>query len=261
MDKPEVVRVLDNQQKGEGIKTLVLDKAIDARAGQFIMLWLPGIGEKPFTLSRIGRTSEITYDVKGRFTKAMFSLKKGDAVGIRGPYGNGWDTRGAKRVCVVAGGIGLAPIMPLIEPESSERREFTVIYGARSAELLVFRKALEKSRIRCIFTTDDGSFGRHCFACDLLEDVLSEGRYDLVLTCGPELMMKKVVDICLERGIPCQASLERYMKCGIGLCGSCVMDPTGMRVCREGPVFTAQQLQNTEFGRYSRVKSGAKRHF
>ena len=258
MDKPEVVKVLDNQQKGEGIRSLVLDKAMDARAGQFVMLWIPGVGEKPFTLSRIGKSSEITYDVKGKFTKAMFSLKKGNLVGVRGPYGNGWDVKGAKSICVVAGGVGLAPVMPLIE---SKKAQFTVIYGARSKDLLAFKRELEKSNAKVIFTTDDGSFGQHCLACDALESVLSGGKYDIVLTCGPELMMVRVVDICLENKVPCQASLERYMKCGIGVCGSCAMDPGGLRVCKEGPVFTAKQLRGSEFGSYSRMKSGARRLF
>jgi len=258
MDKPEVVKVLDNRQREEDIKTLVLEKAVDARAGQFVMLWIPGLGEKPFSLSKLGENSEITYDVKGKFTKAMFSLKKGDLAGVRGPYGNGWDLRNVKNVCVVAGGIGLAPVMPLIE---ARKVRFTVIYGARSKDFLVFKNELEKTRSRVIFTTDDGSFGKHCFACDALEGVLSDGKYDMVLTCGPELMMKRVIDICLDNNVPCQASLERYMKCGIGVCGSCAIDPGGLRVCKEGPVFTAKQLEGSEFGSYSRIKSGEKRFF
>ncbi len=258
MDKPEVVGVLENRQRREDIKTLVLDKAIGGRAGQFVMLWMPGVGEKPFTLSRIGKKSEITYDIKGRFTKAMFSLKEGDKVGVRGPYGNGWDLEKAESVCAVAGGIGLAPMMPIIE---GEKAKVTVIYGARSADCLVFRKELEKTNTEALFTTDDGSFGKHCYACDALKGVLEGGKHDVVLTCGPELMMRRAVDICLEKKIPCQASLERYMKCGMGVCGSCAIDPSGLLVCKDGPIFTAEQLAGSEFGEYSRTKSGAKRFF
>ena len=257
MDKPEIVKVLENRLEAPEVKTIKLGTTINSRAGQFVMLWIPRVGEKPYTLSKIGKDIEITYDVKGKFSKALFNLKKGDSIGIRGPYGNGWELKG-KNVCVVAGGIGLAPIMPLIEETNTK---FTVIYGAKSAEYLIFKKRVEKTKNRIVFTTDDGSFGEHCFACDALEGILSEVSYELVLTCGPELMMKRVVDTCLKNNLPCQASLERYMKCGIGLCGSCTIDPSGMRVCKDGPIFTAEQLENTEFGSYVRQKSGEKRYF
>jgi dihydroorotate dehydrogenase electron transfer subunit len=95
----------------------------------------------------------------------------------------------------------------------------------------------------------------------MLEGVLASGKYDCVLTCGPERLMKRVADICLKNKVPCQASLERYMKCGVGLCGSCAIDSSGLRVCKDGPVFTAKQLENSEFGRYTRDKAGTKKSF
>lgn len=254
MDRPVTVKVLGNMKEAENIGTVKLDADIDARAGQFVMLWIPGVGEKPFALSRIGRNPEITYEVRGKFTKALALLKKGDLVGIRGPYGNGWDLKG-KRIAVVAGGVGLAPLLPLIE---SGKEKFTVIYGARNRDLLVFKKRLDKNKAEKIYTTDDGSFGKHCYACDALDGVLACGKFDLVLTCGPEPMAKKVVDVCLRKNLPCQVSLERYMKCGMGLCGSCAIDPSGLRVCRDGPVFTAAQLKGSELGKYARDKAGAK---
>jgi dihydroorotate dehydrogenase electron transfer subunit len=144
--------------------------------------------------------------------------------------------------------------MPVIESQRC-----AVIYGVRSADYVKFKKRLEKSGNQVIHTTDDGSFGRHCYACDVLEEVLKGGNYDVVLTCGPEMLMKKVVDICLRNNVPCQASLERWMKCGIGLCGSCAIDPSGLRVCKDGPIFTAEKLRGSEFGEYKRDASGAKR--
>jgi len=256
VDKPVVVGVLENRQDAERIKTIKLGTTIEAAPGQFVMLWLPGVGEKPFTLSKIGKNPEITYEVRGKFTKALFGLNNGDHVGVRGPYGNGWDTKGKKKLAIVAGGIGLAPLLSLIE---GWKGKIAVVYGARSKELLVFKKRLDKTHADAIYTTDDGSFGKHCYACDALEPVLAGGKYDLVLTCGPEILMKKVVDICLKNRIPCQASLERFMKCGIGVCGACAMDPSGLRVCKDGPVFTAEQLRGSEFGAYSRDKSGSRK--
>lgn len=254
MDRPQVVKVLDNKLEATGVKTIKLDANIEASAGQFVMLWIPGIGEKPFSLSKVGKNPEITYDVRGKFTKALFSLKKGDLLGFRGPYGNGWSLKGKKKIAIVAGGVGLAPLMPLIE---SGKDKLTVIYGAKNKELLVFKKRLSKPKV--VYTTDDGSFGEHCYACDALEGVLTRGNYDAVLTCGPETMIKKVLDICMKNKIPCQASLERYMKCGVGICGSCAIDPSGLRVCKDGPVFTAEQLKDSELGKYARDKAGSKK--
>lgn len=254
MDRPVVVKVLENKQESEHVKTVRLDAFVDAKPGQFVMLWLPGVGEKPFSLSKIGKNPEITYDIKGKFTRALFELKKGDLIGIRGPYGNGWDLKG-KNICAVTGGIGMAPLMPLIESGKIK----TVIYGARNLGLLVFKKRVEKSGVKVIFTTDDGSFGKKCFACDMLEEVLKGGKYGLVLTCGPERLMKKVVDICMANKVPCEASLERYMKCGIGICGACCIDNSGLRVCKDGPVFSGKELSNSEFGGHSREKSGKRK--
>jgi dihydroorotate dehydrogenase electron transfer subunit len=220
------------------------------------MLWIPDVGEKPFSLSKVGKNPEITFDVKGKFTKALSEMKKGELVGVRGPYGNGWDIKDKKNICIVAGGLGLAPVMPVIESQKC-----TAVYGVRNKDYIKFKKRLEKSGNKIIHTTDDGSFGQHCYACDVLEDVLKAGKYDAVLTCGPEILMKKVVDICLRNKIDCQASLERFMKCGIGICGSCTLDPSGLRVCKDGPVFTAKQLENSEFGSYHRDKSGKKEGF
>jgi dihydroorotate dehydrogenase electron transfer subunit len=257
MDKSEVVKVLENRPETKDVKTIRLDKTLSVRAGQYVMLWIPEVGEKPFSLSKVGKNVEITYDVKGKFTKALFSLNPGDLIGVRGPYGNGWSPRG-KRICAVAGGIGLAPMMPLIE---AGKAKFTVIYGAKNVDYLVFRKRLEKTKTSVVFTTDDGSFGKKCFACDALIGVLGAGKYDMVLTCGPEAMMKKVADICKSMKMPCQVSLERYMKCGIGLCGSCAIDPKGLRVCKDGPMFWAKDLVDSEFGSYNRGKSGSKQKF
>jgi dihydroorotate dehydrogenase electron transfer subunit len=256
MDKPETVKILEVRDEAKGIKTIKLDKGLDARAGQFVMLWIPEVGEKPFSLSKVGKGVEITFDVKGKFTEKLAEMKRGDLVGVRGPYGNGWDLKGKRNVCIVAGGLGLAPVMPVIET-----MKCSVIYGVKNKDYIKFKKRLEKSGNKVIHTTDDGSFGEKCYACDLLDGVLAEGGYDVVLTCGPEILMKRVIDICLKNKIECQASLERWMKCGIGVCGSCVIDPSGMRVCKDGPVFKAEQLADTEFGGYRRDKSGAKHQF
>lgn len=253
MDRPEIIKVLEKRKEAEGIFTIRLDKRICAQPGQFVMLWLPDIGEKPFSMSSIKDFVEITFDIKGEFTKALSKVGVGDEIGMRGPYGKGWRLNGGEKILVVAGGLGLAPLMPVLESKTCG-----LVYGTRSKAYIKFKERLEKACPDVIYTTDDGSFGKHCYACDVLDVAIENGDYDMVLTCGPEIFMKKVVDICLDKGIRCQASLERFMKCGIGICGSCVIDKGGLRVCRDGPVFFAEQLKDSEFGQYHRDASGAK---
>ena len=106
--------------------------------------------------------------------------------------------------------------------------------------------------------TEDGSAGEKGLVTELSKQLLGEGRFDLILTCGPERMMREVVRQGLEHGVRVQASLERYMKCGFGVCGSCVLDPLGLRVCVDGPVFDGALLMKTEFGELKRDASGAR---
>jgi len=255
MDKPEVVDVLEVRKENSNSATIQLDKKLDAKPGQFVMLWIPKVDEKPFSLSRIKGNVEITFDVKGPFTQRLFSLKKGSLVGIRGPYGNGWEIKG-KNLCLVAGGLGLAPMMPIIEGKGNKK--ITLIFGVKSDKNLMLQDRLKKAGVEILFTTDDGSFGAHCYACDILEETIKKGKHDQILTCGPEILMKKVADIAEKLKIPCQISMERYMKCGIEMCGSCCFGPKGLRVCKEGPVFWAHKIGKGEFGFYTRDKSGSK---
>jgi dihydroorotate dehydrogenase electron transfer subunit len=106
-----------------------------------------------------------------------------------------------------------------------------------------------------LVSTDDGSFGYHGFASDLAKKILEKERFDQIITCGPEKMMKKILELGLEYKIPVQASLERHMKCGIGICDSCAID--GWHVCKDGPVFDNKKLgKMKDFGRFKRDASG-----
>jgi len=272
MNKPEAVEILEVRDESKFAKTIKLKKKLEAEPGQFVMLWIPRVGEKPFSMSRLdGDGIEITFDVKGPFTKALAKMKRGDLVGVRGPYGRGWMLGGAggksgeddyKNVCIVAGGLGLAPLMPVIESNAGggQGKKITVVNGVATKVKLIFQKRLEKAKVEALFTTDDGSFGKHCYACDLLGEMIRSKKFDLVLTCGPEIMMKKVVDYCEEAKVPCQVSMERYMKCGVGVCGSCALDPDGLCVCKDGPVFWSKEVNKPggDFGRHFRDKSGEK---
>lgn len=235
-------------------KTFFLDRAIEAKPGQFVMVWLPRVDEKPFTLSCLEKTA-FTAEKKGLFTEKLFALKEGDFIGIRGPYGQGFELK--NKACLVAGGCGAAPLAPLAEALAANNFTFYAILGAKTKEMLLFKERFKKASKELIVCTDDGSEGRKGFTTEALEELLAEKKIENVLTCGPEIMMKKVFDLCQAKRIECQASLERYFKCGIGICGQCMVN--NFRVCKEGPVFSTEQLKlMTEFGQSARLKSGKK---
>jgi len=248
-DIPIMMKINRVVSESPNVKTIILDGKITASPGQFVMAWLPGVGEKPFSLSSLGDETAITVQKKGKFTEHLCDKKPRDMIGIRGPYGSGFTTAHKKKACVVAGGLGIASVITLIEQLDKP----TVIYGAKTKDELIFLDRLKGNRL--IITTDDGSEGRKGVATDAFSELAKESDFDVVYTCGPEIMMKKLLDICNAFGVELQASLERYMKCGFGICGSCVIN--GLRVCKDGPVFSSSQLaQMNEFGAAARIKTG-----
>ncbi|HEC88683.1 MAG TPA: dihydroorotate dehydrogenase electron transfer subunit, partial [Thermoplasmata archaeon] len=207
-------------------KTFFFDITMDARPGQFVMIWIPGVDEVPMSLSYIRENIAVTVEKVGEATEALHKMKEGNKIGIRGPYGNEFKIFGEKAL-FVAGGTGVAPMMPLIRRYEGEKY---VVIGARTKELLLFKEELERIS-KLYISTDNGSFGYKGFATDLAKKIFEEEDFDIVYTCGPEIMMKKILEICLEKDIPLQASLERYMKCGVGICDSCAIN--GYHVCKD----------------------------
>jgi dihydroorotate dehydrogenase electron transfer subunit len=189
----------------------------------------------------------ITVQKVGPATSALFELGKGDSIGIRGPLGKGF-YRKSGHILLVAGGVGAAPLAPLAEKARSEGIKVTTLLGAKTKEELVFRKRFEKAG-DVLIATDDGSEGIHGYVTQLIDNNES---YSQIYCCGPEIMMKKVLDIVPPS--KAQFSLHRYIKCGIGICGACCVD--GLRVCMDGPVFSGDVLKNTEFGIYRRNGCG-----
>jgi dihydroorotate dehydrogenase electron transfer subunit len=217
-----------------------------ARPGQFVMVWIPGIDEIPMSLSLIEARQAITVEAKGEATRMLHDMQEGDRIGIRGPYGQGFTLEGTRHL-YVAGGTGAAPLLPLIQRSS----DATVLLGAQTADRLLFPDEIAESANLHV-ATDDGTRGHHGYVTDLLDEI---GQHDVVYTCGPEPMMKKVLDWSQRQGVALQASLERYMKCGIGLCDACAID--GYHVCRDGPVFTGEMLAGLDdFGHRKRAPSG-----
>lgn len=249
MNELIAARIVGIENENGKVKTFILDCAMPAKAGQFVMLWLPGVGEKPISVSYV-KPLGVSIAKVGEFSGRMHQLKEGAHVGLRGPYGNGFAAR--KRVAIVAGGYGAAPLALLAEQLKGKA---VVVLGAKTKGELLFEQRIKKTGARLIACTDDGSYGRKGVVTDALAELLRNERFDAVCTCGPEVMMKKVFEMCEAAHVECFASLERYMKCGFGVCGQCVID--GQRVCADGPVFASHQLRTmSEFGKTKRDASG-----
>ena len=244
---PRAVSITGIAKETPKIRTFRLSESFDFTPGQFVMVWVPGVDEIPMALSA---ENTISVQEVGDATGAMFRLEKGDLLGIRGPFGKGFSVNG--KVLAVAGGIGAAPLLPL----AMRQMVNTFLLGAATKVDLPFKNTLGKMTELKV-ATDNGSSGYHGPVTNLLHK-LNLRDFDTICTCGPEPMMKTVFDLLRKRKIVNrgQFSLHRYMKCGVGLCGSCAIDPSGLRVCREGPVFRGDQIAGSEFGEYGRDASG-----
>lgn len=252
--KPKNAEIIDIQNEARNIKTFFLSiDFANAIPGQFLMVWIRGVDEIPMSLSY---SNAITVQKVGEATSALFKLKKGDAIGIRGPYGNGFKISGSRNL-IIAGGVGAAALALLAEKMAEKGIEVTTLLGARTKSELLFVQRFAKAG-KLFIATDDGTLGYKGYVTELIRE--TGLNFDQIYICGPELMMAKLLRE-LEKNSKAsiaQFSLSRYIKCGIGLCGSCCIDPSGLRVCREGPVFQGDSLINSELGKYMRDSSGKK---
>lgn len=243
------------------VRTLVFsdDVMSNVLPGQFAMVWIPGINELPMSVMISNETGKAAFTVRkhGAASTGLFNLKVGQQIGVRGPYGNSFDLKHGK-VLLVGGGTGLVPMMRLITTVKPTD-DVTLLIGAKSKNEVFFEdlanELLKNNQHRVIVTTDDGSYGEKGFVTDMVEKLLTQENFDGVYTCGPEIMMYKTVQIANSKKTFVQASLERMMKCGVGICGSCCVGED--LVCRDGTVFDGDHLaSNKEFGHFFRNKAG-----
>lgn len=246
--------------------------ASHAQPGQFVMIWIPGVDEVPMSLSMISRQQNaagISVEKVGEATRRLHKMKVGDIVGIRGPFGKGYSMTDKIKMgaaMIAAGGTGVISLTPLCE-ELVKNKEcrVTFLLGAKTHSELLFmdrvKNILDQKKHRLIVTTDDGSYGEKGLVTTLTESILTKERFDTVFTCGPEAMMQKMFMLCERSKVPFQASLERFMRCAIGICGTCVIGR--YRVCRDGPVFSGEELKTVkdEFGAFKRGADGGKISF
>jgi NAD(P)H-flavin reductase len=221
--------------------------------GQFNMAYVYGVGEVAISISSDpARTGTLDHTIHrvGIVTTALAQKKRGDVIGIRGPYGSSWpvDIAHGKDVCIISGGIGLAPLRPVIYSMLKNRQDYgriIVLYGGRSPLDLLFRVELEKwaneNNIETLVTVDrgDSSWKGHIgVVTSLFSYIKLDARETIAYVCGPEIMMKYTVDELAQRGVPTDQiylSMERNMKCAVGFCGHCQFGPTF--ICKDGPVY------------------------
>ncbi|GBL40738.1 probable dihydroorotate dehydrogenase B (NAD(+)), electron transfer subunit [Nitrosarchaeum sp.] len=243
------------------VRTLIFtdDVLSTVLPGQFAMVWIPGINELPMSVMISQESGKAAFTVRrhGSASTGLFNVQVGQQIGVRGPYGNSFDLKQGK-LLLVGGGTGLVPMMRLltfVKPGD----DVTVLIGAKSKNEVFFEdlanNLLKNNNHRVIVTTDDGTYGEKGFVTSMVEKLVNENHFDGVYTCGPEIMMYKTVQLAHSKGLFVQASLERMMKCGVGICGSCCVGED--LVCRDGTVFNGDYLlSNKEFGHSHRNKAG-----
>lgn len=239
------VFVRDVTIETDGVTTLRFDKDIGAIPGQFGMIWLAGVGQRPMSFSF---SDGISVKSVGPVSSALSSLSKGDKLSVDGPLGRGFDIAG-ESVVLIGGGFGVAPLRFLAQQCSEQGIGVTTLLGFRSKQDVFFERELAHYGDVYI-ATEDGSCGEKGLITCLFD--AAGTTFDRCYCCGPERMMAAVVDT-FKGSMPIQVSMERYMKCGKGLCGSCEVD--GLLVCKDGPVFDATQL-GASFGHVKRDKTG-----
>ena len=250
--------VVDVIDEAPGLKTFVLKppKPMEFQPGQFVLVSKLGEGESVFAISSDpGEKETISVSVQavGKHTRALHELDAGETVGLRGPYGNSFplDEWKGKKIFVIGGGIGLAPLRPLIYALLNEKDRYEslqLIYGARLPELLVYKPELERWKEQMeVHLTVDEARGEWTGQVGLVPTVMEELKLSpnnaVAVICGPPIMIKfgRLALINLGfRDVQIYTTLEMKMKCGVGLCGRCNIDHR--YICKDGPVFRLDEL-------------------
>jgi NAD(P)H-flavin reductase len=261
----QLTRIRDIKHESPGVTTYELafeDPAVASsyrfKPGQFNMLYLPGYGESAISISSDpARRDSLLHTVRvaGNVTRVLSQRKQGDQIGLRGPFGTAWpmDECHGQDVVIASGGIGLAPLRPAIYHIIRNRDDFGrvfLLYGARTSQDLLYTyeyDAWRSAGIEIEVTVDigDGDWNGQIGVVPMLFYRLRlRPANTRILTCGPEIMLRFVVFEALARKIKPEhiyVSMERNMNCGVGICGHCQLG--SMFVCKDGPVFTYQQLE------------------
>ena len=232
---PHPARLREVRTENHRTKTFVLDTSIEAQPGQFGMLWLPGLDEKPFSLLDTDPLS-FTIAAVGPFTRALHTLSPGDNIWFRGPFGNGFTMEGRDHV-LVGGGYGAAPLLLLARSMLAQDHRVRVVLGARTKDELLLVDATRAAGAEVFVTTDDGSDGTTGRVTAVIQPMFENDAPDTLYACGPHPMLHALETLCDQHAVSAQLSWEAYMRCGIGICGSC--EHKGKLLCADGPVLAS----------------------
>ncbi len=262
--RPVALEIKKIVVENESTNTYIFEYPLNGKPGQFVMLWIPGFDEKPFSIAYDdGKKFWLTICKVGPATEELFRFKVGDKVGIRGPFGTNYEVKKGEHIAVISGGYGAAPMYFVTREALAKGVKVEFLTGARNEDLLLYRERVKGlGGVNLHLSTDDGSVGHKGYITHVLEKLLKEKKIDKVFACGPELMMKAVGEIAEKADVECQMSVEKYMKCGFGVCGQCAVDDTGELVCKKGPVMPWKYVKKLgEFGKYHRDAQGKKHYF
>mgnify|MGYP000067654551 CR=1 FL=1 len=263
-------RILAKEQLSPSVfKMEVEDYFVAQKAlpGQFLILRINEEGERiPLTIYKAHpqkQSFEIVFLVVGKTTKVLSQLNKDDCIkDILGPLGRPSEIPRNKTLVFLGGGVGIAEILPLAKAAKEAGNKIVIIAGFRSQEYVILEEEMRTLSDSLFITTDDGSYGRRGFNTEVLKEILSEEKIDLVYTCGPVLMMQKAAEITKTLGVGCIASLNALMVDGTGMCGSCRVLVGGKvkLCCVDGPDFDAHQVDFSDLiNRQNRFREEEKR--
>lgn len=247
MQLPQALKISESKVENAQTKTFVLDGRLAADPGQFVMAWLPGFEDKPFSLANADPIS-LTVAAVGPFSQAIHQLCVGDWLWIRGPLGRGYTLPAGllpgQPVWLIGGGYGVAPLLFLARQTLESGHPVTAIIGARRSSDLLLVANFAALGVPLWLTTEDGSMGLKGLVTDALARLLADTptRPGAIYACGPIGMLAAVARRCQAEQIPAQLGWEAPIRCGLGLCGSCEVGP-GWLACLDGPVFPFDPLE------------------
>jgi dihydroorotate dehydrogenase electron transfer subunit len=235
---PHPLEISAIKTENPATKTFTLAGSLSAAPGQFVMVWLPGRDEKPFSLAGTNPI-RLTIAAVGPLSRAIHELQVGDLLWVRGPFGRGYHllTQTIGQVLLAGGGYGVAPLLFLAQQALQRGHRVSMIIGARTAEQLLLADAFQALGVPLWLMTEDGSAGRQGRVTDAAAILLATEKVGALYACGPTGMLAALADLCAAARVPVQLAWEAPMRCGLGLCGSCEVG-RGWLTCLDGPVFS-----------------------
>lgn len=238
-------KVLYNEKVVDNIYKMVCEDTNEIKPGQFYMLKLNGQTLLPRPISICEKEdNKITflYAVVGKGTEEFSKLNEGDYINLTGPLGNGFDlSKDLGKVAIVTGGIGTAPMVEVSKRLREKYKDAVIDVYAGFRDEIYLKEELLKYADSVNVTTNTGKYGHKGF----VTDILKPEEYDTVLCCGPEIMMKKVIEMCKEKNVKIYVSMEKHMACGVGAClvCTCKTKDGNKRTCKDGPVFDGYYVE------------------